>query len=102
VTFFCIGDADTVAGFSLAGIPTRQADDKEQARTALEEALSSGDCAIVMITEALADVVRPELESIRFGRERPLVVEIPGPEGPLPGGNSITEFVQEALGMRIS
>jgi hypothetical protein len=29
------------------------------------------------------------------------VVEIPGPEGPIPGRKTLRQFVQEAVGVRI-
>jgi vacuolar-type H+-ATPase subunit F/Vma7 len=102
VKFFCIGDDDTVAGFRLAGVYARAATTPEQTQAAIEEALRSADCGVVLITERLADGVRQLIETIRLERERPLIVEIPGPEGPLPGRKSLHQFMQEAVGMRIS
>ncbi len=100
--FFCIGDDDTVAGFRLAGVTSRAAATPEQAQAAIEEALRNADYGVVIITERLADGVRQLIETIRLERERPLIVEIPGPEGPSPGRRSLRQFVQEAVGMRIS
>lgn len=99
--FFCIGDADTVGGFRLAGVSGRVAADTAETRVALDEAVSRTDCGIVIITETLADGVRSQIDAIRLERERPLILEIPGPEGPLPGRKGLREFVQEAVGMRI-
>ncbi len=100
--FFCIGDTDTVAGFRLAGITSRIATTPEQTQAAIEETLRNTDYGVVIITEKLADGVRQLIETLRLERERPLIVEIPGPEGPLPGRKSLRQFVQEAVGMRIS
>jgi V/A-type H+/Na+-transporting ATPase subunit F len=102
VRFFCIGDEDTVAGFRLAGCEARPATTAEEARTALAEATLGHDCGIIIITERMADAVRDEIEAIRFGRERPLIVEVPGPEGAVSGRKDLREVVQEAVGMRIS
>ena len=99
--FFCIGDEDTVAGFRLAGIAAQAATTPEQTRAAVENASARPDCGVIIITERLADGIRQQIEAIRLERERPLIVEIPGPEGPLPGRKSLREFVQEAVGMRI-
>ncbi len=68
----------------------------------LAGALAASDYAVVIITDVAAESIRPEIEAIRFERERPLIVEIPGPGGPLPGRRSLREVVQEAIGMRIS
>lgn len=100
--FFCIGDDDTVGGFRLAGVSGRVSVDAAETRAALDGALSMADCGIIIITERLADGVREQIDAIRNERERPLILEIPGPEGPLPGRKGLREFVQEAVGMRIS
>ena len=99
--FFCIGDEDTVAGFRLAGITAQTATTPEQTKAVVEEGAVRPDCGVIIITEKLADGIRQQIETIRLERERPLIVEIPGPEGPLPGRKSLREFVQEAVGMRI-
>ncbi len=100
--FFCIGDEDSVTGFRLAGIEVRLAVTPEETKEAVEELVARPDCGIIIITERLADGIRPEIEAMRIERERPLIVEIPGPEGPLPNRKSLREFVQEAVGMRIT
>ena len=100
--FFCIGDEDTVGGFRLAGVSGRVAADATETGAAFEEAVSRADCGIIIITERLADGIRPQIDAIRLERERPLILEITGPEGPLPGRKGLREFVQEAVGMRIT
>lgn len=99
--FFCIGDEDTALGFRLAGVPGRVSSDAADTSAALEEAVSRADCGIIIITERLADGIRSRIDAIRIERDRPLILEIPGPEGPLPGRKGLREFVQEAVGMRI-
>ena len=99
--FFCIGDEDTVVGFWLAGVPGRVASDTAGTSAALEEAISRPDCGIIIITERLADNIRSRIDAIRMERDRPLILEIPGPEGPVAGRKGLREFVQEAVGMRI-
>jgi V/A-type H+-transporting ATPase subunit F len=101
VTFFCIGDADTVAGFRLAGIAGLVATTPEQTWVAVADVVAQPDHGIIIITERLAEGIRQQIEAMRLERERPLIVEIPGPEGPLAGRKSLREFVQEAVGMRI-
>jgi V/A-type H+/Na+-transporting ATPase subunit F len=100
--FVCVGDADTAAGFRLAGIEARVAEDADEARKAVEEMAERHDCGIIIITEGIADGVRPEIERLRLERERPLIVEIPGQGGPLTGRRSLRQFVQEAVGISIT
>jgi V/A-type H+/Na+-transporting ATPase subunit F len=101
VKFFCIGDADTAAGFRLAGIAAQTATTPGETGIAVEKVAAQPDYGVIIITERLADTIREQIEAIRQERERPLIVEIPGPEGPLAGRKSLREFVQEAVGMRI-
>ena len=99
--FFCIADEDTVRGFRLAGIGGQIVTTTEQAATAVESASSQPDCGIIVLTEKVAAWIRQQVETIRLERDRPLIVEIPGPEGPLPGRKSLRRFVQEAVGIRV-
>ena len=44
---------------------------------------------------------RERVDAIRMGQGLPLIVEIPGPEGPMPGRKTLRQFVQEAVGIRV-
>ncbi len=99
--FFCIADEDTALGFRLAGIESRVVKTPEQAQKAINEALVEPDCGIVIINEKVADWIRSQIDKIRMEVSRPLIVEIPGPEGPKEGRKSLREFVQEAVGISV-
>ena len=99
--FYCIADEDTIQGFRLAGINSHVAATEEEARAAMNKVLNSPDCRIVIITEKVADLIRQQVDMVRQERDRPLVVEIPGPEGPLAGHRSLRELVQEAVGVHV-
>jgi V/A-type H+-transporting ATPase subunit F len=101
VKFYCIADEDTVRGFRLAGVTARVVATAEEARSAVEEAAVLSDCGIIIIAEKVAAWVRPQIDVIRLERDRPLIVEIPGPEGPISGRKSLREFVQEAVGVSV-
>ncbi len=99
--FFCIGDAETVRGFSLAGVEGAIVSTAAEAAAALEQAAGQHDCGILIVTEKVAAGIRKQVETIRWDQPRPLVVEIPGPEGPQAGRKSLRQFVQEAVGIRL-
>ena len=100
--FYCIADEDTVRGFRLAGISSQVAATEEEAQAAILSVLNRTDCGIVIITEKVADLIRLQVDMVRQERDRPLIVEIPGPEGPLAGHRSLRELVQEAVGVNVS
>ena len=99
--FYCIADEDTVRGFRLAGIAGQSVTTPDQAAAAVRQAVTQTEWGVIILTERLAASIRQLVEAIRMERDRPLIVEIPGPEGPLPGRKSLRQFVQEAVGIRV-
>ena len=99
--FHCIADENTVRGFRLAGVTGEVVTAAPEAAAAVESAAARPDCGIIILTEKIADGIRPLVEQIRSGRERPLIVEIPGPEGAARERKSLRQLVQEAVGIRL-
>lgn len=100
--FFCIGDAYTAQGFSLVGIEAIVVSNEKEAEAALNEVLNNRQCGILIINEEVASWVRSHIDRIRMELSRPLIVEIPGPKGPLGLRKSLRECVQEAVGISVS
>ncbi len=98
--FYVIGDEDTVRGFRFAGIEGTVAQDGDQAREALEDALERADETVIIITEKLAASLRERIQEIRFGEALPLIVEVPGPEGPQEETPELLERIREAVGLK--
>lgn len=99
--FYCIADEITAQGFRLAGIRVNVASTAEQAQAAINNAIAQIDCGIIIVTERIASWIRSQIDILRLGKDYPLIVEIPGPEGPLSGRKTLREFVQEAVGIRV-
>lgn len=101
MSFFCIAYEDTVRGFFLAGVAGQAVASAPEAALALEAIAAQRDCAVVILTETVADSIRPQVERIRFESPQPVIVEIPGPDGPLSSRKSLRQLAQEAVGIRI-
>ena len=99
--FFCIADEDTVRGFRLAGVAGQVASLPQEATAAIHQVLGRDDIGVLILTERLADGIRDQVETIRSERDRPLIVEIPGPEGSAAGRRSLLGYVQDEVGVRI-
>ncbi len=99
--YFVIGDSDTVLGFSYASVEGRVAATRDETLAALEEACGKHDIGVVIVTEEIAAKVKDELDEIRLSQARPLIVEIPGPKGPLPDRRSLLSIITEAVGIRV-
>lgn len=99
--FFCVADEDTVRGFRLAGVEGEAVAAAAEAERAIRHAVRQPDLGILILTDAVAADVRELVDDIRMNRDRPLIVEVPGPEGPMPGRKTLRQLVQEAVGIRI-
>lgn len=99
--YHVIGDEDTVLGFRYAGIPGEIVANAEEARAALERADRDPDLAIIIITDVIADLIRPEVNRVRFDQVLPLLVEVPGPGGPSPKRSDLLALIREAVGIRV-
>jgi V/A-type H+/Na+-transporting ATPase subunit F len=102
MNFRCIADEQTVRGFRLAGIAGQVVTTPSEAAAALRTAAAEPGCGVVILTEETAASLRAQVDAIRFERERPLIVEIPGPHGALPAGKTMRQMVQEAVGIRVT
>jgi V/A-type H+-transporting ATPase subunit F len=99
--FFCVADEDTVRGFRLAGVEGQAVEGPREAEAAVEAAVRKPNLGVLVLTHEIAAGIRAQVDAIRAERDRPLVVEVPGPEGPMPGRKTLRQFVQEAVGIRI-
>ncbi len=86
----------------MAGIDGRAVVGEQEATAALQEAVRHAGVGVVIITDAVVAEIRSQVDAIRLGCEQPLLVEIPGPQGPVADRKSLRQLVQEAVGIRIS
>ena len=96
-----IGDEDTVLGFGVVGVTGKVATDPDQARRAFKATLQDKDTGIIIITERIADMIRPMVDKFLFTASFPLVVEIPDRNGSKPGKPGIREMVNTAIGIKL-
>jgi V/A-type H+-transporting ATPase subunit F len=101
VKFYCIADEDTVRGFRLAGVDGRVVRTPSDATEALTHALAQPGLGVLVLTQGVAQGIREQVDAFRLEHDRPLLVEIPGPEGPLPERKSLLQLVHSAVGMRL-
>jgi V/A-type H+-transporting ATPase subunit F len=99
--YFIIGDEDAVLGFGLVGVAGRTVRSPQEAQEAFSGALEDKEVGIVLITERVAELIRPQVDRYVFTRSFPLIVEIPDRQGPLAGKPGIREMVNKAIGIKL-
>lgn len=101
MTYFVIGDEDTVLGFGMVGVPGQVAEDRSSAESAFEEAIGNSETGILIITERVAELIRNRVDEYLFSERFPLIVEIPDRQGRLEGKAGIREMVNQAIGIKL-
>jgi vacuolar-type H+-ATPase subunit F/Vma7 len=101
VEFFVIGEEEIVLGFRFAGIGGAAVTDRDGARAAFREVTGRGTVGVLILTEEVSALLEPEVTEWQVKAEYPLVVEIPGLQGRLPGKKTLLESIREAIGIHV-
>ena len=115
--YFFIGDPELVIAFNLIGIEGIAVQDAEEAipvfrritegwvkeaDAVLPDALpGAGGCKVLIITEEIADWLGQYLVNWQISGRYPLVVEIPGIQGRIPGKKTLMAAIREAIGIHV-
>jgi V/A-type H+-transporting ATPase subunit F len=116
VDFFFIGDPELVTAFRFIGIRGKAVANADGAKAAFLGIIHGGDessgnilaqrekiehCHILIITEEVADWLGDMLIQWQLSDQYPLVVEVPGMLGKIPGRKTLVESIREAIGIHV-
>jgi vacuolar-type H+-ATPase subunit F/Vma7 len=96
-----IGNQDAVWGFGLAGVRGQIVKTEKDLHRVLDAAIADEELGIVLVTEDAADLARQRMDTLKTHSTVPLVVEIPGPEGPSPDQPPLSEVIRRTIGVKI-
>jgi len=99
---FVIGDGDMITGFRLVGVEGVEAASVDQARQALNKAVTRNDIGIIIISESFLNdpSLREEVDKMRQERLTPLIVEVPGSMEP-PNQTKLSAIITKILGVKM-
>lgn len=97
--YFCLGDEDSVLGFSLVGVSGTVVKNTVEAETAWEKVLENKENAVIIITESIANMIRTTVDRYLFSESFPLVVEIPDKGGRF--SRDLKTLVNESIGVAL-
>lgn len=99
---FVISDnVDTQIGMRLSGIDGVVVHDKESASLELENVMNRDDIAVVLMTENVIKLIKDLVYDYKLNQKTPLIIEIPDRHGNGRTKDSITKYVEEAIGVKI-
>ena len=99
--YFIIGDEDAVLGFGMVGVKGKTAVNRSQAEEAFKMALTDKEVGIVIITERIAELIRPHVDQFIFSEKFPLIVEVPDRKGPMAGKPTLRKMVNDGIGIKL-
>ena len=100
--YHIIGDQDTVLGYRFAGVSGDAVEDAAQAKTAFENAIGDAGVTVLLITEAVEDMIPDVVMKHRMAAKPPYLAVVQDIWGPRSGRKSLQELINEAIGIRIS
>jgi V/A-type H+-transporting ATPase subunit F len=117
VDYFFIGDPELVTAFRFIGIEGMSVRDPEEASAVFRRITESWveeagvtlpgslpeaeNCQVLLITEEVADWLDDLLIKWQISGSYPLIVEIPGIAGRLPGRKTLVDSIREAIGIHV-
>jgi len=99
--YHVIADEDTVLGFRFAGVDGDVVETPAQAREAFQRARRDEDVGVIIMTEQSAASIGSEIERAIYESTRPIVVQIPGPEGSAPDRRTLQRIIEETVGIKL-
>jgi V/A-type H+-transporting ATPase subunit F len=112
VDYFFIGDPELVTAFRFVGIEGVSVNNADDARRAFrritegwdevaEVSVPTEDCRILIMTQEVADWLDNFIVDWQLAARYPLVVELPGMMGKVPGRKTLVDSIREAIGIHV-
>lgn len=94
-------NVDTLTGMRLAGVEGAVVHEAEEIKEQLDKVTLDKDIGILLITEKLSKQLPEYIKDIKLNRIRPIIVEIPDRHGSGRTKDFITQYVKEAIGLKM-
>lgn len=94
-------NVDTQTGMRLAGVEGVVLHEKGEVLEKLAEVIRDPQIGVLLITEKIGSLIPDEVRDIKMNHPIPLIVEVPDRHGSSRAKDSITQYVREAIGLKI-
>ena len=109
--YFVIGERELVLGFNLVGVKGQPVSNRSEALEAfnrmtgqsqrINSPVQQDRPKILILTEDVSDMLSKEVNDWQMKGCAPLIVEVPGLSGHLPGKKSLSDSIREAVGIQV-
>ena len=92
---------DTYTGMRLAGVEGVVVHRRQELKDALDAVFQDKEIGIVLLTEKFGREFPDLIDDVKLNRRLPLLIEIPDRHGTGRKENFITDYVSEAIGVKL-
>ena len=92
---------DTYTGMRLAGVEGVIVHERQELKQSLERVFQDKEVGIVLLTEKFGREFPDLINDVELNRRLPLLIEIPDRHGTGRNANFITDYVSEAIGLKL-
>ena len=92
---------DTYTGMRLAGVEGVVVHERQELKEALETVFQNKEVGIVLLTEKFGREFPDLIDDVKLNRRLHLLIEIPDRHGTGRKENFITDYVSEAIGLKL-
>lgn len=92
---------DTLVGMRLGGVEGAIVDNEESAKSILKEISNEEKYGVILMTEKVINMIKDTVYDIKLNKKTPLIIEIPDRHGNGRTKDSITKYVEEAIGVKL-
>lgn len=96
-----LGDKESVLLFGLEGVEGRIVENQNDAIDEIKKIRKTKSYGLLIVTEEVATWAMEQVSLLRFSKELPLVIDIPGARGHVETGKKLSDYIREAVGIRI-
>lgn len=94
-------NVDTYTGMRLAGVDGVVIHSRKHLKEQLDKAIADKTIGIILITEKFSREFPEIVDDVKLNRRLPLIVEIPDRHGTGRTPHFITDYVNEAIGLKL-
>ncbi len=95
------GDSETSLFFELQGIETRVVNNEAEFIDEFRKIRRQKTYGLLIVTAEVASFAKSQIDSIRFSKELPIIVEVSSLKGDVHTGKNLSNYIQEAIGIKI-
>ncbi|MCX7820717.1 MAG: V-type ATP synthase subunit F [Brevinematales bacterium] len=96
-----MGDSETALFFELQGVETRVIENEAEFQEELKKIKKQKVYGLIVITEEVAEFAKASVDTLRFSKDLPLIVDVPSIKGEHKGKINLSDYIREAIGVKI-